>query len=238
MRIPSPKKQLDGASHYGPLTPGFTTVASPNPPTLTQWILDTRQGDENAAGLLLEAILPTIRKIVMARSQNSPHQDDLIQETIIKVFRNLDRYAALVPFERWVVRIAVNTCNDAYRRQSRRPELRMADMSEKAEEYLLASTTDRLSQKAPSSSIAAKNLIEELLSCLNPTDRQIVELICISGYSYHEASDLFGWNLSRVKVRLFRARQKLKEKMLSLSQCSPQATEVESTFQRLLAEAA
>ena len=129
--------------------------------------------------------------------------------TFIKVFSNLEQYSGKVPLEHWVSRIAVNTCLNQLQAEKIRPELRWADLSDTEAAVLdsLGTTSDDL---PPGDSIASREVVEKLLAGLNPQDRLVIHLLHLDGYSLEEVRQRTGWNIALVKVRAFRARQKLK----------------------------
>jgi RNA polymerase sigma-70 factor (ECF subfamily) len=109
-----------------------------------------------------------------------------------------------------VSRIAVTTCIDQLRAQKRRPEFRVADLSEKEAEVLEAVTSDE-SEAAPDDALAARELVHRLLGELKPADRSVIQMLDLEQKSIAEISAITGWNPSLVKVRAFRARRKLQK---------------------------
>jgi RNA polymerase sigma factor (sigma-70 family) len=126
------------------------------------------------------------------------------------MFARLDQYREKVPLEHWVSRIAVTTCYDKLRAQQRRPELRRADLTDEESERI-----DRIAMSAGSAAdvdaFAARELVEQLLERLNPRDRLVINLLELEQRSIEEIRQITGWNSSLIKVRAFRARQKLRK---------------------------
>ncbi|MDX2187644.1 MAG: sigma-70 family RNA polymerase sigma factor [Opitutaceae bacterium] len=168
-----------------------------------------RANDQRAARDLVAALQPTVFSIVRGRLPRGVAEEDLAQEVFMKVFTRLDQFRSEMPFEHWVCRIAVNTCIDALRRQARRPELRRADLS--VEEEAL---WDRLhvdsGQSSPGETLAARELVARLLSQLTPRERMLIEWVDLEGKGTAEVCALTGWSKMILKVRLFRARRRLK----------------------------
>ncbi len=130
----------------------------------------------------------------------------------IKVFQKLSQFSGQVPLEHWVSRIAVNTCLNQIQAEKVRPEFRHADLrdEEVAVVQNLASTTEEL---GPDHSFAARDLVERLLQALKPAERLVIDLLYLQQRSVAEIQALTGWGASLVKVRAFRARQKLKTQL-------------------------
>ncbi|MEK7676161.1 MAG: sigma-70 family RNA polymerase sigma factor [Verrucomicrobiota bacterium] len=174
-----------------------------------------RQGDEAAASELYDRLHPLVLCIVCAHLPRRTAEEDLVQTVFMKVFTKLDKFSGTVPFEHWVSRVAVNTCLKQLRHERVRPELRWADLSEEEERVVqeLAATTDDLpgSQK-----LAARELVGKLLDRLGPADRLVVTLLHLEGRSVAEIRQATGWSRPFIKVRAFRARQRMKKHLEQL----------------------
>lgn len=171
-----------------------------------------RAGDPDAARALVEALYPLVIRIVRSHLPRRAAEEDLAQDIFVKAFSKLDQYEvrADVPLEHWISRLAVRTCLDALRAEKRRPELRMADLSEAESAWLAFVTRD---EPAPAHGTAesARELLQKLLSQLSPEDRLIINLLDLQERSVSEIAALTGWSSSLVKVRAFRARRKLRK---------------------------
>ena len=134
----------------------------------------------------------------------------------IKVFQNLAQFSGKVPLEHWVSRVAINTCLNQIAAEKARPELRQADLSEEEQAVVanLAASSDEL---APDKQIAARQLVEHLLDFLQPVERLIIDLLYLQERSVAEIQKITGWSAARVKVRAFRARQKMKNQLAKIS---------------------
>lgn len=130
----------------------------------------------------------------------------------IRVFQKLDQFSGKVPLEHWVSRIAINTCLKQIQSEKVRPELRYADLSEEEVAVMgnLAATPQEL---GPDQTFAARDLVERLLTLLKPAERLVIDLLYLQQRSIAEIQALTGWGTSLIKVRAFRARQKLKNQL-------------------------
>ena len=133
----------------------------------------------------------------------------------IKVFQKLSQFSGKVPLEHWVSRIAVNTCLTQIESEKVRPELRHADLSEEEEAVVnnLAGSPEEL---APDNQLASRQLVEHLLEFLKPVERLIIDLLYLQGRSVEEIHQITGMGLAAIKVRAFRARQKMKAQLTKL----------------------
>ena len=174
-----------------------------------------RQNDE-AARELVQRLYPMVAKLVRAHRPVRSAEEDLCQMIFIKVMQNLSQFSGKVPLEHWVSRIAINTCINQIQAEKARPELREADLSVEQAAVIqnLAATTDEL---APDHSFASRQLVEHLMNALKPAERLVIDLLYLQQRSVAEIQQVTGWSGALVKVRAFRARQKLKKQMSMLS---------------------
>jgi len=179
-----------------------------------------RQGDDDAARLLMQHLYPMVIAVVRGHLPRRTSEDDLSQMIFIKVFSKLDQFSGTVPLAHWVSRIAVNTCLNSLQAERIRPELRWADLREEEEHVVqsLASTADELE---PGQEFAAREIVEKLLATLKPQDRLLMRLLHLEGRSIEEIRQRTGWNISLIKVRAFRARRRLRKHLEELMKETP-----------------
>ncbi len=169
-----------------------------------------RTRDQIAARELVEHLYPLVIRIIRGHLPRRVLEQDIAQEVFLKMFTRMDQYQGAVPFSHWVSRIAITTCIDHLRAQKRRPEYRLADLSEQ-EADLLEATAVSANAIGPDDALASRELLFKLLDQLNPDDRMVIQLLDLDQNSIAEVSQLTGWNGSLVKVRAFRARRNLQK---------------------------
>lgn len=172
--------------------------------------------DENAARELVRQLYPLVAKVVRAHRPRRTAEEDLCQMIFIRMFQHLGQFSGKVPLEHWVSRIAVNTCLNQIAAEKVRPELRHADLSEEEAAVVeaLATSPDELPHDAR---FASRELVEHLLDSLKPAERLVIDLMYLQGRSVEEIKTATGWSAPLVKVRAFRARQKLKQQLERIS---------------------
>ena len=185
-------------------------MAADEPPKETAEILSgVRNGDEQAAATLVERLYPLVLRIVRSYRAARTGEEDLCQMIFVRIFQNLHQYAGLAPFEHWVSRLSVNTCLKQIEKERVRPELRYADLS--AEQAELVERLMLTAEEVPvEDAETARKIVDQLLSRLGPKDRLIMTLMYLENRSVAEIRELTGWGVASIKVRAFRARQKLK----------------------------
>jgi RNA polymerase sigma-70 factor (ECF subfamily) len=174
------------------------------------------QHDDEAARALVRQLYPLVSKLVRAHRPRRTAEEDLCQMIFIKVFQKLSQFSGKVPLEHWVSRIAVNTCLNQIESERVRPELRHADLSEEEQAVVenLARSSDEL---APDQRFASRQLVEHLLAALKPVERLAIDLLYLQGRSVEEIRKITGWSATLIKVRAFRARQKMKDQLAKIS---------------------
>ena len=174
------------------------------------------QHDDEAARELVRQLYPLVAKLVRAYRFRRTSEEDLSQMIFIKVFQKLSQFSGKVPLEHWVSRIAVNTCLNQIESEKVRPELRRADLSEEEQAVVenLAVSSEEL---APDKRFASRQLVEHLLAALKPAERLVIDLLYLQGCSVAEIKKVTGWSESLVKIRAFRARDKMKRQLAKIS---------------------
>jgi len=174
------------------------------------------QHNDEAARALVRQLYPLVAKIVRAHRPRRTDEEDLCQMIFIKVFQKLSQFSGKVPLEHWVSRVAVNTCLNQIESEKGRPELRNADLSEEERAVVenLATSSEEL---APDQRFASRQLVEHLLAALKPVERLAIDLLYLQGRSVEEIRKITGWSVALVKVRAFRARQKMKQQLAKIS---------------------
>ncbi|MEY2499407.1 MAG: hypothetical protein QOD12_2963 [Verrucomicrobiota bacterium] len=174
------------------------------------------QQDDDAARELVRRLYPLVAKLVRAHRPARSAEEDLCQMIFIKVMQKLSQFSGKAPLEHWVSRIAINTCINQIQAEKARPELREADLSEEQVAVIqnLAATSDEL---APDRSFASRQLVEHLMKALKPAERLVIDLFYLQQRSVAEIQKITGWSGALVKVRAFRARQKMKKQMSMIS---------------------
>jgi RNA polymerase sigma factor (sigma-70 family) len=173
------------------------------------WLRRVQEGDQEAAQALIRRLYPTIIRSVRSHLPRSSSEEDLVQAVFAKLFKHLNQFSGSVPLEHWVSRITVNTCLSQLSREKRRRELRMSDLSEEEEavvQDLLRSDEELELHRTRD----AQAVLEKLLASLRPEERLVITLLHLEERSIEEISQLLGWSISRVKVKAFRARNKMR----------------------------
>jgi RNA polymerase sigma-70 factor (ECF subfamily) len=154
-------------------------------------------GDDVAFEHLFMRYCEAMRRLFLQRSTSAEDTEDLLQETFIKVYINLDRYSPEYTFGQWVYTIARNTLVDYVRR-------RADDISIDSKFIAPMATTP-----SPEESVIINQRtahFEASLAELSEDYRRIIEMRFLEEYSYEEIAEKLGRPLNTIKTQIRRAK--------------------------------
>ncbi len=167
-----------------------------------------RQGDDAAYSQVVQAyrkrILGTIARLI-GRPEDV---EDVGQEVFLRLYFSLDQLRTPEVFEPWLYRLTVNAAYDYLRRQRRRHEARMSDLSEQQVVLADAAASGKRDEEEQRRK-RVRELLDVLMSAVSEQDRILLTLKEIEGLSLKELEKVYGVNENALKVRLFRARQRV-----------------------------
>ena len=151
----------------------------------------------------------SIYRYVLRLVRDPVRADDLTQETFLRVHQRLGELKDPAALEAWLYRIATNLCYDRFRqREHRRPMLPLASpevevMPADSDEQELR--PDQLLEQGEMSDCVLRFLTE-----LPDAQREVILLHDLQELSGPEIAEQLGISLANVKIRLHRARVRLK----------------------------
>jgi RNA polymerase sigma factor (sigma-70 family) len=187
-------------------------------PDLASLLARTRQRDAAAAEALVEYLYPIIMPVVQRRLPRGADPQDLAQDVFLKIFLNLEAFRGPASsLDAWARRVAFRTCLNHLRHQRSRPEWRWADLSEVQRE-MLDSTLAAAPEPDPGQQTSARDLLASLLAQLPAKERVLFELLELEQRSLADVRQLTGWSRINIRVRMHRARQRLRRAWQQLLQ--------------------
>lgn len=182
-----------------------------------------RGGDDAAFNQVVLAyrkrILGTISRLI-SRPEDV---EDVGQEVFVRLYFSLDQLRTPEVFEPWLYRLTVNAAYDYLRRQRRRGEARLGDLSEKQVLMADAAESGRRYEELDRRK-RLRELVESLLGQVSEEDRILLTLKEVEGLSLKELEKIYHVNENALKVRLFRARQRVLKAYAASGQAVGQAT--------------
>ncbi len=145
-----------------------------------------------------------IRKFILHTVRNEWLADDLVQETFIRINNNLENVRDTSKLQSWIFRIAYNICQDYFRNQGKAPYLGNEEISEETASSRLPTSQKELEQGQ------MRKCVFGLVNHLPESLRSVIILSDISEFSQREIAEVMGITVENVKIRLHRARKKLK----------------------------
>lgn len=171
-------------------------------------IEQAREGQAEAFNKIVLAyrrrVLATISRLI-GRPEDV---EDVAQEVFVRLYHSLDQLRTAEVFDAWLYRLAMNAAYDYLRRHRRRGELRMADMSEQQ----VAAADSEASGKAHSDEhhkAKVRDFMEAVFQGVSDKDRLLLTMKEVEGLSLKELEQIYGVSENVLKVRLFRARQRV-----------------------------
>lgn len=175
-------------------------------------------GDEGAFEEILRRYGTRVFRVCGKFFKRPSLVEEAAQETFLRAYTQLKNFEGRGSLEGWLTKIASTTCINIIRSQKRHPELSFADLSDNETDWL----EDVLSLKASRNHhsdeqrMIAADLVDKVLGTLLPDDALILILTEGEGASIREAAEATGWTESKVKVRAFRARRRMREAVVKL----------------------
>jgi len=173
-----------------------------------------RGGDDAAFNELVLAyrrrVLGAIARLIGRRED----VEDVGQQVFLRLYLSLEQLRTPDVFEPWLYRLTVNAAYDYLRKQRRRGELRMADLSESAVQMADAAAGG-VQRREESDRTRTREYVQSLLASVSEADRALLILKEVEGLSLKELEQIYHVNENALKVRLFRARQRVLKALAS-----------------------
>jgi len=134
-------------------------------------------------------------------NQNNMEVEDLVEETLISAYENLNEFETNKKFSSWIYRIAHNKAIDFFKKK----KLKISQIEEHEE---LIGENDKLLEEMDNEE---KERVNAAVESLELKYKEVVLLYYFEEKSYEEISDILHISTSSVGVLLFRAKEKLKK---------------------------
>ncbi len=168
-----------------------------------------QNGDEIAFREIVERYQTKVFSIIYGILRNRNDAEDIAQQVFAKVYFSIKNFDFRSSLLTWIYKITVNECYDYLRKKRVRKLIYESDFS--ADDSLRVENSEpATNQETPvDQRLAQYDLVFKLLSKISEEDRSLLLLKEVEGHSVEELSQMTGMNENTIKVKLFRARQKL-----------------------------
>ncbi len=171
-------------------------------------IQKAQSGDDAAFNQVVTAYRKRIFGTVARLIGRPEDVEDVAQEVFLRLYYSLDQLRTWEVFEPWLYRLTVNASYDYLRKQRRRNESRMADLSEQQVMLADAAAGGRVNTEEQRRR-QVKEFVGSLLDSVSEEDRILLMLKEVEGLSVKELEKIYSVKENALKVRLFRARQRV-----------------------------
>lgn len=163
------------------------------------------EGDHTAFGELVRRYEGTVAGTVFGMLGRCEEAEDIGQETMVRLYRSLDRFRGEASLKTYVTRIAINLCVDTLRRRKRRAW--QFWRSDDDEEIDIADPRDMRKDAE------RRQSIERALDTLTPEFRSVVVMRLVQGFSTEDVAGMLQIPVGTVLSRLARAKKLLAKEL-------------------------
>jgi RNA polymerase sigma-70 factor, ECF subfamily len=173
-----------------------------------QLIRRAAAGDTAAFATLVVQHGQFVYNLALRTVNNSLEAEDIAQETFLRAWQGIRHFRAEAHLRTWLYRITINLCYD------RLPRMKADFAALEAEELPLLPVNAR----SVESGLLTAELREQLYAAVDnlpETYRLLITLRYMDSYHYEEIAEMTQMSLGAVKTGLFRARQQLRQMLIS-----------------------
>jgi RNA polymerase sigma-70 factor (ECF subfamily) len=178
----------------------------PDSKELQELIRLCRKNDRKAQERLFKISYPLALSVCRRYTRDLEEAQSVVNEGMLKVFRELDQYTLELPFGGWVRRIMVNTSIDHYRKIKRYLD-RYAELD--------TEDTNPVYEKDILDHISADEILT-LVQDLSPAYQMVFSLYAVEGYTHREIAEKLGISEGTSKSNYAKARAKLQKSIALL----------------------
>lgn len=172
-----------------------------------------KEKDEAALRELLRRHERPVYSLLYRMLGNHEDSEDALADVFMKVWRSASSFRGASKFTTWLYKVAGNTARDILRSRKVHPEVAIADDILCEMDLIGDNMVDPDTRIINDDEIAR---IETAMMRLSEEDRLLVDLYHVQECSMEEISEIMGLKRSSLKVKLFRARRKLRDHLGNL----------------------
>lgn len=170
-------------------------------------VVEATLTDREQFGVLIERYEAKLRRYIMRLGiRGVEDQADVLQETFIKAYRNLNSFDTSLSFSSWMYRIAHNEAMTWWRRRKARPDGRMVSDSEEVLEWLRSPELSADVAFDLTQNVAA---LTKALGEIESKYREVLTLRFFEHKEYEEISDILQIPIGSVGTLIHRGKKQL-----------------------------
>ncbi|MGE5568286.1 MAG: RNA polymerase sigma factor [Rhodospirillales bacterium] len=164
-------------------------------------------GDQAAFHEIVECHQAKVRSFISRFLHSWDEAEDVAQEVFAKAFFSLHKFRLQGTLASWLYRIAVNQSIEHLRRRKSRPLVYESELNQEAARSVR--NRSRAHEASPDAVLARRQALGRLLLGISASERRMLVMAQVHGYTMEEIAEKTGRSVSAVKVRLYRVRKKL-----------------------------
>jgi RNA polymerase sigma-70 factor (ECF subfamily) len=166
-------------------------------------------GDEAAFREIVERYQSKVFSIIHGIVRQRNDVEDIAQQVFAKVYLSLKSFDFRSSLITWIYKITTNECFDYLRKRKVRKLVYESDLSEDEVRRVENSEPQGDRPLQMDATLAQRDYVVKLLTRVSEEERMLLMLKEVDGFSVEELAAKTGMNENTIKVKLFRARQKL-----------------------------
>jgi RNA polymerase sigma-70 factor (ECF subfamily) len=172
-------------------------------------VRQAQAGDDRAFRQIVEKHQNKVFSIIYGILRNRNDAEDIAQQVFAKIYFSLKGFDFRSSLITWVYKITVNECYDYLRKQKVRKLVYESDLGEQDERTMENSPLAVEKGAAADHRLEKRDYLMKLLSKVSEEERMLLIQKEVEGLTVEELAAITGLNENTIKVKLFRARQKL-----------------------------
>ena len=162
-----------------------------------------RKGERKAQFELYQLYKDRVFNIAYRMANSHQDAEDITQMAFVRVFKKIDSFRGDSAFSSWVYRLTVNVCINHFRKEKKKKELVVHELSEQATNLKTLKTDEPGSKMKP--------FLEKAIRALPAGYRMIFVLYDIEGYKHEEIAEIMNISEGTSKSQLHKARTELRQ---------------------------
>jgi RNA polymerase sigma-70 factor (ECF subfamily) len=195
-------------------------------------IASAREGNRNAFGELVRRHSSRVYGMSFKMLKNREDAEDNLQNVFCKAFGKIRQFEGNSQFSTWLMRIAINEALMMLRKRKSEDATNYAEKESDTEDQDTKPEVRDL-RADPERQYLTKELTAKALDALQPTLKYTFILQKGEGWTSRELAEAFDVTAETVKSRIFRARVRLRQRLLTLAKPESMALQSKKTSQRL-----
>jgi RNA polymerase sigma-70 factor (ECF subfamily) len=172
-------------------------------------VRQAQAGDDRAFRQIVEKHQNKVFSIIYGILRNRNDAEDIAQQVFAKIYFSLKGFDFRSSLITWVYKITVNECYDYLRKQKVRKLVYESDLGEQDERSMENSPLAIEKSAGVDRRLEKRDYLMKLLSKVSEEERMLLIQKEVEGLTVEELASITGLNENTIKVKLFRARQKL-----------------------------